>query len=67
MKFGKWVEVHGNYLTPGGCPLYVCDRCGETEHLHGIEFERRKMVCDCCGSINCYPWEKTYEELEGSD
>lgn len=64
MKFGKWKELKGGYLTPGGTPIYVCGECGGSEHLHGVEYPRRKMVCDQCGSINSYPWEKTYEEEE---
>ena len=56
MKFGKWKELEGGYLTPGGTPIYVCGECGGSEHLHGVEYPRRKMVCDQCGSINSYPW-----------
>lgn len=59
--FGRWRQMHG-FITPGGTPLFVCDRCGGSEHLHGVEYPKRKMVCDQCGSINVYPWEKTYDE-----
>ena len=62
MIFGKWQKAMGAYMTPGGTPVYVCSRCGGTEHLYGVEFPERKMVCDDCGSINSYPWEKTIEE-----
>ena len=62
MKFGKWKELEGGYVTPGGTPIYVCAACGGSEHLHGVEYPRRKMVCDQCGSVNSYPWEKTYDE-----
>ena len=61
--FGKWKRVHG-YMTPGGTPVYVCENCGGSWHLHGSEFPKRKLVCDDCGSINIYPWEKSYEEDE---
>ena len=63
MKFGKWKEVHG-YVTPGGDPVFACGLCGGSEHVHGVEHPRRKTVCDNCGQINSYPWEKTYEEEE---
>lgn len=42
--------------------MYACGNCGGSEHLHGAEFPRRKMICDNCGQINIYPWEKAYEE-----
>lgn len=61
-KFGKWKKLEGHYITPGGTPLYVCAQCGGSQHLHGVEFSRRKMVCDDCGCVNSYPWEKTYDE-----
>lgn len=64
MKFGKWKRREGSYMTPGGTPLYICAECGGSEHLHGAEYPRRKMLCDKCGSINSYPWERTYEEEE---
>lgn len=60
-RYGKWIRREG-YATPGGTPVYVCKYCGGTEHLYGAEFPRRKMVCDKCGSVNSYPWEKTCEE-----
>ena len=34
------------YVTPGGDPVFGCG----------------KLICDNCGSINLYPWEKSYEE-----
>lgn len=67
IKFGKWVKDTGNYITPGGDPIFVCGCCGGSSHLYGVEFRRRKMICDECGSINSYPWEKTYEEITNGD
>lgn len=61
-KFGKWQKLSGDWITPGGEPVYVCGKCGGSEHLYGIEFRKRKMVCDECGSINSYPWEETIEQ-----
>ena len=60
-KFGRWKKVHG-YISPGGTPAFVCGNCGGSEHLHGVEYPRRKIICDNCGQINIYPWEKAYEE-----
>lgn len=64
--FGKWIDVPSG-LTPGGTPVYACGHCGGTEHLYGVEFPKRKMVCDRCGSINSYPWEKTRDESNGEE
>ena len=61
-KIGRWKEIKGNYATPGGTPLYECGSCGGSQHLHGLEYSRRKVICDNCGRINIYPWEKAYEE-----
>ena len=60
-RFGKWKEVHG-YATPGGTPVFVCAQCEGSQHLHGVEYPKRKMICDNCGCINSYPWEKTYDD-----
>ena len=60
-KFSKWQKVSGGF-TPGGTPVYVCGSCGGSEHLYGVEYRKRKMICDECGSINSYPWEETIEE-----
>jgi len=60
--FGKWIKDNSIGMSPGGTPGYVCSQCGGSFHLHGAEYPRRKMICDKCGSINSYPWEKTYEE-----
>ncbi len=61
-KLSRWKEVHGDFLTPGGTPYFECSLCGGTGHLHGVEYSKRKMICDNCGAINIYPWEKAYEE-----
>ena len=61
-RLGKWVELNGAYLTPGGTPCYVCGSCGGSAHLHGAEYPRKKMICDNCGRVNIYPWERAYEE-----
>ena len=60
-KFGRWKQVHG-VMSPGGTPVFICGSCGGSEHLHGVEYHRRKIICDNCGQINIYPWEKAYEE-----
>lgn len=57
-RIGRWKEVEGNYITPGGTPLYVCEQCGGGQHLHGVEYPEQALVCPKCGSINLYPWEK---------
>lgn len=63
MLFGKWVkDTNGDYTTPGGTPIYACGKCGGSAHLFGVEFEKRKMICDECGRVNIYPWEKAYEQ-----
>lgn len=49
-------------MTPGGTPYFECGGCGGSGHLHGVEFLRRKIICDNCGRVNIYPWEKAYEE-----
>ena len=51
-------------MTPGGVLAYVCSKCGGSEHLYGVEFTRRKVFCDTCGSVNVYPWERTIEDNE---
>lgn len=61
MKFAKWVKAPGG-ITPGGTPMYVCSICGGSEHLYGVEYQRRKMVCDECGCVNSYPWEKILDK-----
>ena len=55
---GRWKKVEGPYMTPEGTPLYVCEKCGCSQHLHGVEYSRRKVFCDQCGTVNFYPWEK---------
>lgn len=62
MIIGRWRILSGNYVTPGGTPIYVCGKCGGSEHLHGAEYPRKKIVCDKCGRVNIYPWERSYDE-----
>ena len=64
--YGKWEKISSG-MTPGGTPMFVCSKCGGSEHLHGVEYPRRKLVCDKCGCVNSYPWESTYEELVNPD
>ena len=33
----------------------------EDSHLHGVEYSKRKIMCDVCGRVNIYPWEQAYE------
>ena len=62
MKIGRWVKDNTpGIMTPGGTPCYVCGGCGNSEHLHGVEYPKRKVVCDYCGRVNIYPWETAYE------
>ena len=60
-KFGRWKQAPAG-MTPGGTPLYICGNCGESNHLYGVEYPKRKIVCDCCGQINIYPGEEAWEE-----
>ena len=60
-KIGRWKEVHG-YVTPGGDPVFGCANCGGSEHCYGVEHPKKKLICDNCGYINLYPWEKSYDE-----
>ena len=62
-KLGCWKRLRDGMdgITPGGAPLWVCGGCGESAHLHGIEYPKRKMICDGCGRINIYPGEAAYE------
>ena len=60
-KIGRWVKTHGG-ITPGGTPVYVCGNCGGSEHLHGVEYRKRKVFCDKCGQVNVYPWEEILED-----
>lgn len=57
VSFGRWKKLPGG-MSPGGTPSYVCDRCGGTEHLYGVEYPEKKLQCKVCGQINVYPWEK---------
>ena len=58
-----WIDVKGNYFTPGGDPLWMCPECGEESeeswHVYGVECQENKMeVCPHCGISLKYPWEK---------
>lgn len=64
---GRWVQVQGGYMSPGGTPLYVCENCGGSEHLHGTEYPKRMAYCKECGQVNFYPWEKLYNEDEDNE
>ncbi len=57
----RWVKVTGDFLTPGGTPYFVCGRCGGSGHLYGVEYTKRKILCDDCGCVNIYPWEQAHE------
>lgn len=63
LKIGRWVQETGDFLTPGGTPYYICEKCGQDGHLHGVEYPRRKVFCENCGTANLYPWERCYEEI----
>ena len=77
-RIGKWKQVKIGYATPGGTPIFACGACGGSEHLHGAEYPKKKVLCDnylhgaeypkkkvlCdnCGRINIYPWERAHEQ-----
>ena len=62
MIIGKWAKDESGGLTPGGTPMYVCGKCGQSAHLFGVEFSKRKVICDGCGRVNIYPWETAHEQ-----
>ena len=62
LRIGKWRKMLGG-MSPGGTPFYVCGHCGGSGHPHGVEYPKRKVVCDECGRINIYPWEMALEQL----
>lgn len=62
IAYGRWKKLEGNYMTPGGTPCYVCGKCGGSAHLYGVEFSKRKILCDGCGRVNIYPWETAFEQ-----
>lgn len=62
IAIGRWVKVTGDFMTPGGTPYFVCGGCGGTGHLYGVEYTRRKVLCDVCGRVNVYPHERAHEE-----
>lgn len=60
-KIGHWMKVPGG-MTPGGTAVYVCEACKGSEHLHGAEYPKRKLICNKCGTVNIYPWETVYDK-----
>lgn len=60
--FGRWKQIPAG-MTPGGTPAFVCAACGGTDHLYGAEYPYRKVLCNVCGRINFYPWEKIYDPI----
>jgi len=61
VTISRWVKVTGDFTTPGGTPYFVCGQCGGSGHLYGVEYNKRKVLCDGCGSVNIYPWEQAHE------
>lgn len=61
VRVSRWVKVTGDFTTPGGTPYFVCGRCGGSGHLYGVEYNKRKVLCDGCGCVNIYPWEQAHE------
>ena len=61
VTISRWVKVTGDFTTPGGTPYFVCGQCGGSGHLYGMEYNKRKVLCDECGSVNIYPWEQAHE------
>ena len=61
VTISRWVKVSGDFTTPGGTPYFVCGRCGGSGHLYGVEYSKRKVLCDGCGCVNIYPWEQAHE------
>lgn len=61
MTISRWVKVTGDFTTPGGTPYFVCGQCGGSGHLYGVEYSKRKVLCDGCGCVNIYPWERAHE------
>ena len=55
-KIYRWKQMPSG-MTPGGTPVYVCGNCGKSDHLHGVEYPKRKVFCEECGCINMYPWD----------
>lgn len=62
LRIGRWVKSESEGVTPGGTSIFECGACGGSNHLHGAEYPNRKVICDNCGRINIYPWEKAYEQ-----
>jgi len=61
VTISRWVKVSGDFTTPGGTPYFVCGQCGGSGHLYGVEYSKRKVLCDGCGCVNIYPWERAHE------
>ena len=61
---GEWRKLSG-CVTAGGDPVYVCPRCGQDEHVYGIEHpECRKAFCSVCGCFNMYPYGGAENDTE---
>lgn len=57
-----WKEVKEPLFTPGGDPVWECPNCGE-RHVMGIETSyNHTNICNKCGKILYYPWEKKFGE-----
>ena len=61
VTISRWIKVTGDFTTPGGTPYFVCGQCGGSGHLYGVEYSKRKVLCDECGCVNIYPWERAHE------
>lgn len=57
----NWIEVQGDFFTPGGDPLWECPVCGKGVHVYGVEEfgipDTHKDKCPECGEPLQYPWE----------
>ena len=64
LEKGVWMQLHG-YMTPGGDPVWVCPKCGQSEHVYGIEHPQNyKNFCIHCMQQNRYPWEKDKDDTQ---
>jgi len=64
MKNPRWVQVKGNYVTPGGDALWACPVCRRKSswHVYGVEHPyNHSHKCPVCGTRLLYPWENEDE------